>query len=77
MFEWIKNISINSKKKNSLNTGTCDVLLDIIQLLYGYVKQGISNVVDKFYFHWYRIFMNYKTYLTIILKDYPSFMTAI
>ena len=76
-----KKLSINAilllEKINSLNTATCDVLLDIIQLLDGYIKQDTSNLADKLHVYWYRIFINYKTYLTIILKDYPSFMTAI
>jgi hypothetical protein len=71
------NILIVIEKINSLKTGTCEVLLDVIQSLDGYIKQDTPDVADKLHVHWYRIFINYKTYLTIILKDYPSFMAAI
>ena len=46
-------------------------------ILDGYDREDVPKVADKLYDYWYRIFINYKTYLTIILKDYPSFMTAI
>ena len=78
LIEWRKQISINSKKINSLKTGTCDVLLDIIQLLHGFVIQDISNVADKLYVHWYyelqNLFNNHFEGLSFIYGCYMSFV---